>query len=475
MATTPFPLRTFGKTAGLIAEGARWLPGGASSDYRMGTSALVIDHAEGALLFDVDGNRLIDYYLGAGPIILGHDAPVVIEAVTRQMQRGVQLGGETVEEYEAARLVTEIVPWAEMVRFANTGSEAVQLAFRIARGATGRDTVVKFEGHYHGWLDCVFVGLPGRPNVAPAATSGSRTSSAGQDPAAIEHTEVLPWNDLDAVEARLARGDVAAVITEPLWRGYIRPAAGLSRRAARGLTRHGVVLIFDEIVSGFRAGLGGGQGLFGVLPDLTTFAKAMANGFIISAVAGRRDLMSLIGGGAGHPSGDVQRQRAVDGGRRRHADDARTGIAPREHRAGRRPADRRLLRRSDDAASRASCRACPGRSTSTWASIGRSSPSPTRWTATASAARRCRGALLSAAFGRSRAGTGTCLRPTRTTSSTRRSTSSRTPCATSDRPPTRFGCQTEEVPCPDPPGPRCSRCRAPTRSSTTRRRDPSAL
>ena len=183
-----------------MAEGARWLPGGASSDYRMGSSALVIDHAEGALLFDVDGNRLIDYYLGAGPIILGHDAPVVIEAVTRQLGRGVQLGGETVEEYEAARLVTEIVPCAEMVRFANTGSEAVQLAFRIARGATGRDTVVKFEGHYHGWLDSVFVGLPGRPNVAAAGDQRPRTSSAGQDPAAIEHTEVLPWNDLDAVE-----------------------------------------------------------------------------------------------------------------------------------------------------------------------------------------------------------------------------------------------------------------------------------
>jgi glutamate-1-semialdehyde 2,1-aminomutase len=297
MATTPIPHRTFGKTAGLIAEGARWLPGGASSDYRMGSSALVIDHAEGALLFDVDGNRLIDYYLGAGPIILGHDAPVVIEAVTRQLGRGVQLGGETVEEYEAARLVTEIVPCAEMVRFANTGSEAVQLAFRIARGATGRDTVVKFEGHYHGWLDSVFVGLPGRPNVAAAGDQRLRTSSAGQDPAAIEHTEVLPWNDLDAVENRLARGDVAAVITEPLWRGYIRPAAGFLEGLREVCTRHGVVLIFDEIVSGFRAGLAGGQGLFGVTPDLATYAKAMANGFIISAVAGRRDLMGLIGGG----------------------------------------------------------------------------------------------------------------------------------------------------------------------------------
>ena len=150
--------------------------------------------------------------------------------------------------------MTEIVPCAEMVRFANTGSEAVQLAFRIARGATGHDVVIKFEGHYHGWLDSVFVGLPGRPNVAPGGDQRLRTSSAGQDPAAIEHTEVLPWNDLDAVEARLARGDVAAVMTEPLWRGYIRPAPGFLEGLREICTRHGVVLIFDEIVSGFRAG-----------------------------------------------------------------------------------------------------------------------------------------------------------------------------------------------------------------------------
>jgi glutamate-1-semialdehyde 2,1-aminomutase len=297
MAETAIPNFTFEETSRLMAEGSTWLPGGASSDYRLGSAALVLDRGEGALLFDVDGNRLIDYYCGAGPIILGHGAAVVTEAVTRQLARGVQLGGESVDEYSAARLVTEIVPSAEMVRFANTGSEAVQLAFRIARAASGHDTIIKFEGHYHGWLDSVFVGLPGRPNVAPGGDQRARTSSAGQDPAAIEHTEVLPWNDLDAVEARLARGDVAAVMTEPLWRGYIRPAPGFLEGLREMCTRHGVVLIFDEIVSGFRAGPGGAQELFGVTPDLTTLAKAMANGFVIGAVAGRRDLMGLIGGG----------------------------------------------------------------------------------------------------------------------------------------------------------------------------------
>jgi glutamate-1-semialdehyde 2,1-aminomutase len=297
MSERTIPRYTFDETKRLMAEGAQWLPGGASSDYRLGSSALVLDRGDGALLFDVDGNRLIDYYLGAGPIILGHNPPAVVEAVMRQVGRGVQLGGETVEEYTASRLVTEIVPCAEMVRFANTGSEAVQLALRIGRAAAGRDVVVKFEGHYHGWLDSVFVGLPGRPNVAPGGDHRPRTSSAGQDPAAIERTEVLPWNDLDAVEARLARGDVGVVITEPLWRGYIRPAPGFLEGLREICDRHDTILIFDEIVSGFRAGPGGGQELFGVTPDLATFAKAMANGYVIAAVAGRRDLMSLLAGG----------------------------------------------------------------------------------------------------------------------------------------------------------------------------------
>ncbi len=298
MTTSTIPHYRFDETHRRMEAGARYLPGGASSDYRLGPTALVIDHADGALLFDVDGNRLIDYYCGAGPIILGHNPAPVVEAVTRQLSRGVQVGGETDDEFAAAKLVTELVPCADMARFANTGGEAVQLALRIARGATGRDVIVKFEGHYHGWHDSVFVGLPTRANVAqPVGDQRSRTMSAGQDPASIEHTEVLPWNDLAAVEARLARGDVAAVITEPLWRGYITPKAGYLAGLKELCARHGTILIFDEIVSGFRVGPGGAQEMHGVTPDLATFAKAMANGFPISCVAGRRDLMSLIGGG----------------------------------------------------------------------------------------------------------------------------------------------------------------------------------
>lgn len=295
MTTGSTPRLSFDGTRHAMAEGARWVPGGSSSDYRLGDTALVLDRGEGALLFDIDGNRLIDYYCGAGPIILGHNPPELVEIMTRQLSRGVILGGETTDEYEAARLVTELVPCAEMVRWANTGSEAVQLALRIARGATGRNVVVKFEGHYHGWFDSVFVGLPLR--TGGVSGPGGRLGTAGQDPAAIDHTEVLPWNNLQAVEDRLARGDVAAVITEPLWRGYISPAPDYLAGLREICTRHGTVLIFDEIVSGFRVGPGGGQELFGVTPDLATFAKALANGFPIGAVAGRKELMSLIGGG----------------------------------------------------------------------------------------------------------------------------------------------------------------------------------
>jgi len=299
MTTTDSTTRSGGRmsfegTKRAMAEGSRWIPGGASSDYRLGEGALVFERGEGALLFDVDGNRLVDYFCGAGPIILGHNPPELVEIMTRQLHKGVILGGETEDEYEAARLMTELVPCAEMARFANTGSEAVALAVRIARGATGRHVVVKFEGHYHGSFDPMFVGLPHR---AGGVTSAGRLGTSGQDPSAVVHTEVLPWNNLQAVEDRLARGDVAAVITEPLWRGYISPAPGYLAGLREITKRHDVVLIFDEIVSGFRVGPGGGQELFGVTPDLATYAKALANGFPIGAVAGKRELMSLIGGG----------------------------------------------------------------------------------------------------------------------------------------------------------------------------------
>ena len=244
--------RTFETSHRLIEEAREWLPGGSSSDYRLGPTALVFERGDGPYLYDVDGNRLIDYFCGAGPVILGHNPPAVVEAVTRRIQDGVILGGETRDEFEAARLVTEMVPSAERARFGNTGSEIVALALRVARAATGRWPIVKLQGHYHGWFDPVFFGLAGRADRPQASAGMERVASTeGQDPAAFEHTDLVPWNDLPALETRLQRGDVAGLIMEPFWRGYAAPSAGYLEGVRELCTRTGTILIFDEIVSGF--------------------------------------------------------------------------------------------------------------------------------------------------------------------------------------------------------------------------------
>ncbi|MFP5465631.1 MAG: aspartate aminotransferase family protein [Gammaproteobacteria bacterium] len=254
-----------------IEAASRFMPGGVSSNFRHGISPtpLVFERAEGPWLFDVDGNRLIDYYLGMGPMILGHTPGPVLRAVAEQLQRGLLYGGQSVLEAEAAELFCALVPCAEKLRFASSGSEAVQAALALARAATGRRTVVDFEGHYHGWIP--------RGEV-----------------------ELLTWNDLAALEARLSVGDVAAVIMEPAMcnAGAIAPAPGYLEGARAACSRHGTVLIFDEVITGFRVAPGGAQQLFGVTPDLATFGKCVANGFPVAVVAGRADLLDLFVTGA---------------------------------------------------------------------------------------------------------------------------------------------------------------------------------
>jgi glutamate-1-semialdehyde 2,1-aminomutase len=292
----------FDASRAAIEHAARWQPGGVASSFRTGMAPgpLVFERAEGACLHDVDGNRLIDYYLGMGPMILGHDPPEVKRAVIAQLERGILFGGQSRVEAEAAELFCTVVPCAERMRWAGSGSEVVQLALRVARAATGRRTIVKFEGHYHGWLDSVAVSTaPSAQAAGPADAPARVPGSAGQDEAAWLHTEVLGWNDLAALERRLARGDVAAVIMEPAMcnAGAIRPVAGYLEGARAACTRHGTVLIFDEVITGFRVAPGGAQQLFGVTPDLATFAKAIANGFPVAALGGRADLMDLCASG----------------------------------------------------------------------------------------------------------------------------------------------------------------------------------
>ena len=299
---TQQPLATFEESKRRIALASRRIPGGVSSSFRLGVSPtpLVFERGEGPHLFDVDGNRLIDYYLGLGPMILGHSPTVVRRAVLEQMERGILYGGQSPVEAQAAELFCAMVPCAEKVRFAGSGSEVVQAALRLARAATGRRVVLKFEGHYHGWLDSVLVSVTATPETAGDPARPNRIAgSAGQDEPAWDHVEVLRWNDLAALESRLAQGDVAAVLMEPAMcnAGAILPATGYLEGARAACTRHGTVLVFDEVITGFRVAPGGAQQVFGVTPDLATFGKALANGFPVAAVAGRADIMDLLGNG----------------------------------------------------------------------------------------------------------------------------------------------------------------------------------
>jgi glutamate-1-semialdehyde 2,1-aminomutase len=289
-------MTSFTTSRQLLAEAAQQLPGGVNSNYRLGISPtpLVFDHAEGALLYDVDGNRLIDYYLGMGPMILGHSPAPVIAAVAEQLQRGILFAGQSEVEYAATRLVCQMAPCAEMVRFGSSGSEVVHAALRLARAATGRDIVLKFEGHYHGWFDSIHWSIaPPLGQAGPEDSPQPVPGSIGQGPLAAQRLEVLPWNNLELLAARLARGDVAAVIMEPAMcnTSAILPADGYLAGVRDACTASGTLLIFDEVITGFRVAPGGAQQRLGVTPDLATFGKAIASGFPVACLAGRADLM----------------------------------------------------------------------------------------------------------------------------------------------------------------------------------------
>jgi glutamate-1-semialdehyde 2,1-aminomutase len=283
---------TFETSRSRIAEASKSLAGGVSSNFRLGISPtpLVFERADGPYLFDVDGNRLIDYYLGMGPMILGHTPKDVIAAATAQMQKGILFGGQSAVEAEAAKLVCEMVPCAERMRFHSSGSEAVQTVLRLARAHTGRRVIIKFEGHYHGWFDNILWST-----APPPDATGPVPGSKGQSPVTNE-VVVLPWNDLAALRDRLAAGDVAAIIMEAAMcnSGAIQALPGYLEGAREACTKHGTILVFDEVVTGFRVGPGGLQKRVGVTPDLATFAKAIANGFPVAAVAGRADLMDQV-------------------------------------------------------------------------------------------------------------------------------------------------------------------------------------
>jgi glutamate-1-semialdehyde 2,1-aminomutase len=294
----------------LLARSRQSLAGGVSSNVRAGKvpPPLFFARGQGSILYDVDGNRYVDYVLGQGPLILGHSPAPVLEAVQEALAKGQLYAGQHELEIALSEELQRLIPCAELVRYSNTGSEIVQAALRVARAHTGREKVIKFEGHYHGWFDNILVSVhppleAAGPDEAPIPVPGS----AGQARSALDDVLVLPWNDLEALEEALeAHGEeVAAVIMEPIMcnTGCILPKPGYLEGVQKACRRHGVVLIFDEIITGFRVGLGGAQGFLGVTPDLAVFGKAMGGGFPISCLAGRRDLMEWIADGRVNHSG----------------------------------------------------------------------------------------------------------------------------------------------------------------------------
>ncbi|HEY9389964.1 MAG TPA: aspartate aminotransferase family protein [Mycobacteriales bacterium] len=277
------------------------LGGGVSTGLRasMAPHPLFFERGEGSRLTDVDGHEYVDYVLGWGPLILGHSHPEIVRAVAAQLPLGQTFGAGHRWEYQVAEQVCALVPGVERVLWSNTGSEAVQIALRLARAVTGRRRVVKFVGHYHGWSDQILVSYrdpdpAGRPVL----------TSRGQNPAALEDVLVADWNDLDRV-GRLLRdpaNDVAAVLCEPVLcnSGVIPPDDGFLAGLRQLCDSTGSLLIFDEVITGFRIARGGAVERFGVHPDLVVLGKAIGGGFPLSAVAGRADIVDQVTRGVVH-------------------------------------------------------------------------------------------------------------------------------------------------------------------------------
>ena len=282
----------------------RVLAGGISSSARatsMGTlpHPIYIERGEGPHIWDVDGNRYTDLLLGYGSSVLGHASPAVVEAVTRQAVLGTMFGTCNTLEVELAEQIVSMSPCVEMVRFSNSGSEAISGAVRAARGFTGRAKILKFEGHYHGWVDVLAVSnRPSATECGPLERPASRPHSRGIPAGVSEDVIICPWNEPGILRdiLRAHEGEIAAVIAEPIVanNACTMPASGYLDFLRDECTRRGIVLIFDEIVTGFRLAPGGAQDVFGVLPDIAVFSKALGGGLPLSAFGGRRDIMEPI-------------------------------------------------------------------------------------------------------------------------------------------------------------------------------------
>jgi glutamate-1-semialdehyde 2,1-aminomutase len=286
------------------------IPGGVNSPVRafrsVGGTPPFIARGEGARIYDIDGNAYIDYVLSWGPLILGHCFPPVIEALRSVLDKGTSFGAPTEAEVELAQLICECVPSIELVRLVNSGTEATMSALRVARGFTGRDLTVKFEGCYHGHVDSLLV------KAGSGMTTLGIADTAGVPEAFAATTIALPYNSIEAVEAAFReRGDrIAAVIVEPVAgnMGCIPPRDGFLQALRQLTAKHGALLIFDEVMTGFRLALGGAQERYGIQPDLTTLGKIVGGGLPLAAYGGRADIMSRVA-----PTGPIYQAGTLSG------------------------------------------------------------------------------------------------------------------------------------------------------------------
>lgn len=315
-------MRSYAKSIALYERTRKTLAGGVSSNVRYASAPvpLFFERGEGARLYDVDGNVHVDYVLGNGPAILGHAPKPVIDAVAASLAQGQVYAAQHPRETELAERLCRLLPGIEVVRFATSGTEAVLMAFRLVRAFTGRTKILKFEGHYHGWTDQAYISArPSLNEAGPADSPVPVAGSPGMPPSVLEDTVVAGWNDLDFLRAAFQRhkDEIAAVIMEPVMvnGGPAEPAPGYLEGVRALCREHGALFICDEVITGFRAGLRGAQGRYGVTADLTIYAKAVAAGFPLAMVGGRRDVMdTLLDKGVMHGgtyNGNVQSMAAA--------------------------------------------------------------------------------------------------------------------------------------------------------------------
>jgi len=300
----------FERSIELFERANELVAGGVSSQIRRGEKPvpLFFERAQGSRMWDADGNEYVDYVMGMGPNLFGHAPQFIVDAVARDMRKGFIYTGQFEQELRVTEMVREAVPLKGLVRYASSGTEIDQLALRLARGYTGRPKYVKFEGHYHGWMDSVLLSVhPPLDEAGPEDAMVPVGESTGMTSGSFDDIVIAPWNNLAALERIFEKQgtEIACVIMEPILcnSNTIMPRPGYLEGVKELCRRHGVLLIFDEVITGFRLALGGAQELTGVTPDLATYAKAMAGGFPIAMLLGRTEIMKVLGEGTVYHGG----------------------------------------------------------------------------------------------------------------------------------------------------------------------------